>query len=308
MARRSEPSTAVLDAPTIPRTQEPPTRPPTPPVAVPVLPDVVGAQIRERAERLEAAEAILSHQALGGEVTPDQDAFLRSVFPDTDQRNAELRRVHRKATLQARARSGAERAAATARRDATAATLATEGPSKRAEIDRLQAELTALEKSAADAASVVETQAAAVAALADPVLLGEPHRSRYEFARKTWERDFGIPARTARRHAEGLRALAGLSPDDSEDAHQIALHAEQRPELAGMVRAVNAPQSSTWLPNRSAATSAAGMKIDRAAWSRHATTLQIEAAEAAAEAERLEQAGAEARAELDAMLQSLIPE
>jgi hypothetical protein len=217
--------------------------------------------------------------------------------------------VGRRAKLQRQAGTGAERKAARVARDEAAQKLAGEGSRIREQVEALQRELVALERSAAETAAVVERQSTAVAALHDPAFLPEPHRSRYEAGRQAWERDWGIPARSARLRSDALQAIAKLNPDDRDELQKIHDHCTGSSDSA--TRAITAvrteSQSSPFVQVSRPGNALLRVTIDRAAWQRHVQELQVEAEQAIAEAERLEREGDAARAELDAPLANLIP-
>ena len=301
MSRR-ETSTAVLDRPP-PSAAIRPTSPPTeaPRVADPVTDAIVAAH----AERVAAAEALLARDA-GQGLSADEDLLVRSVF-DEHQRAQAIMIVGRRAKLQRQAGTGAERKAARVARDEAAQKLAGEGSRIREQVEALQRELVALERSATETAAVVEMQSTAVAALHDPAFLPEPHRSRYEAGRQAWERDWGIPARSARLRSDALQAIAKLNPDDRDELQKIHEHCSGSSDPATRaITAVRVTEPSPYVRVSRPGNELLRIAVNPAAWQHHVQDLQVEAEQAAAEAERLEREGAGAREELDNMLVGLI--
>jgi hypothetical protein len=262
------------------------------------------AAVRDRARALEAAERLFEKQVAGVTLEPDEGELLRYLFPSEFDRARELSRVARLRKFQGQAGSAAEREAARTAHDEAAQKSASEGPRIRQQIETLQAELLALEKSAAEAAALVEKQETALASL-DHNVLGEPWRSRYLAAREAYQRDYGRPIANLRARAEGLRTVCSWTPE--ANPKEIEVHCDH-PQLRHIVHAVRQPVSeSPWIVRKNPGNPMPQIKIDTAAWQRHVQELQAEAEQAIAEAERLEREGASARAELDAPLANLIP-
>ena len=307
---RRETSTAVMDrpAPAIP------IHPPATPLSPAEAPsrDVDGAvlaAVRDRARALEAAERLFEKQVAGVTLEPDEGELLRYLFPSEFDRARELSRVARLRKFQRQAGTEAERKAARVARDEAAQKLAGEGSMIREQVEALQRELVALERSAAETAAVVERQSTAVAALHDPAFLPEPHRSRYEAGRQAWERDWGIPARSARLHAKALQELAGLDPADDDARRRIHDYCQREARTAGITgsRILERPSSPFVQIKNPGNPLQIKITVNGAAWTAHAAELREKAQALLAEAERLETAGASAKAAIDGMLVGLIP-
>jgi len=273
--------------------------PTPPPVALPTAVDVIA----RRTQELAVAEELFVKQEAGEPITADEEELLRFLYPDKFARAAQGQRVHRYRSLQRTAGSTAERTEVETAAQETAAELAEEGPAIRAQIEELQQQLQALEKSAAAAQADHARRSQAVDALRDPLLLGEPFRSRYHAARDRWERDYGRPSRSLRNQAVGYRKTAGLDP--AEDSAAIAMYAQGTKGQEHLVKTQielrdPAVRSSEVRDRRI-------VKVDAAAWQQHAQELLQQADAAEAEAERLEQDGQALKAELDGMLNALIP-
>jgi hypothetical protein len=265
------------------------------------------AAVRDRARALEAAERLFEKQVAGVTLEPDEGELLRYLFPSEFDRARELSRVARLRKFQRQAGTEAERKAARVARDEAAQKLAGEGSRIREQVEALQRELVALERSATETAAVVERQSTAVAALHDPAFLPEPHRSRYEAGRQAWERDWGIPARSARLRSDALQAIAKLNPDDRDELQKIHEHCSGSSDPATRaITAVRVTEPSPYVRVSRPGNELLRIAVNPAAWQHHVQDLQVEAEQAAAEAERLEREGAGAREELDNMLVGLI--
>jgi hypothetical protein len=245
----------------------------------------------------------------GQGLSADEDLLVRSVF-DEHQRAQAIMIVGRRAKLQRQAGTGAERDAAQAHRDATAAKLANQAPGIRAEIEQLQAELAGLSTDAAAAAAALDRMTNAVETLqTDPTLLSPSARSRYEHDRQHWERDFGIPSRGARQHAKALQELAGLDPADDDARRRIHDYCQREARTAGITgsRILERPSSPFVQIKNPGNPLQIKITVNGAAWTAHAAELREKAQALLAEAERLETAGASAKAAIDGMLVGLIP-
>ena len=300
MSRR-ETSTAVLDRPAphppMARTQARETPRPAP--------DADAFEVVSRhADGLAAVDQVFARELAGIPATAYEALLVKYLYPNELERDLERARVARRLKFQRAAGSGADRLAARTAHDEAAQKSASEGPRIRQQIETLQAELLALEKSAAEAAALVEKQETALASL-DHNALGEPWRSRYLAAREAYQRDYGRPIANLRARAEGLRTVCSWTPE--ANPKEIEVHCDH-PQLRHIVHAVRQPVSeSPWIVRKNPGNPMPQIKIDTAAWQRHVQELRAEAEQAIAEAERLEREGASARAELDAPLANLIP-
>lgn len=260
------------------------------------------AVVARRADELAAAEQLLRKELDGRPLTPDEDELLRHLFPGQFQRQQELRRVARYRQLQLAAGSPADRDLAGKKAAATAEKLATEGAVIRAKIDSLQADLAALERAAADAASEQERRAAAVAQLADTTLLPEPSRSRYRFSRERWEKDFGIPVRSKRQEAKGCLQRVDWTVENDSEQITAYCQAHKNPDVRAVVALrFDQVRSNGEVKDRRRVT------INAMLWHEHTLELRDRAERLTAEADALEQAGELLKRELDSMLETLIP-
>lgn len=309
--RTHDTSTATLDRP---QPVAAPVEPPAPRTAAPIrtaapapLP-VAADVIARRTAELDAAEQLFRRQVSGDALTPDENEFLRHLWPVAADLHRELSRVARYRKHQQQAGSAADRADAARLAAQTAARLAEESPAIVAKIADLQAALQNLETAARDAAAAHDRRSQAVDALRDPIHLGEPHHSRFEAARQRWERDYGRPSRELRHQAEGFRQRAQLDPGQDRDAIAMYCQASKDPRVAGIVhlRFLQTPPDALIRPE-DRPRDQRFVTVNSVLWQEHAAELLQRADAAEQEAARLEKAGQALKAELDAMLQSLVP-
>ena len=234
---------AIEESTSVAVEEAPPAKPRkiTPPAPSAPIPESVA---RRNAEIRDAEELLLRLQD-GEQLDPSEESFLAWIWPAEADMLRQRQRVAKLRKYQRDAATSDVRDEAQAKAAEASEQLEAEGQRLRDEIAKAQAELASLERAAEHAAAVVAGHNIALDALHDAALLNDVDKIHYQRIRRTWEADYGSPARSLRTQAEAFLQRADWTPDDNST--EICQYAQASRGLGHLVtiRTTQAPTPAT---------------------------------------------------------------
>ncbi len=222
--------------------QEPPAQPPprpkaqpvtTPPVVVttPEVQAILDRRAKESSLLLDAAEQVLTAIARGESPTAESQSLLVSMGFVAARRDAEVVRLKRVLSWQAKTGTAEERDQARQAAETAATELATRGPEIEQQIAALHRELAKLESEAAQTQKITEQQTAAVKSLRCRELLPVQLQQELDDAQIRHRDGYAARIRDLRGQIELTERLCAMKPPYNEAtgyAEQLGLPCFQR--------------------------------------------------------------------------------